>query len=61
MVQKPLVMVVESESSIRLEIVEMVTEAGDAVIDTPNAGAAIEILRNRSDIRAVFTDISVER
>jgi hypothetical protein len=52
MVQKPLVMVVESEFIIRLEIVEMITEAGDAIIDTPNAGAAIEILQNSGDINA---------
>jgi CheY-like chemotaxis protein len=57
MVQKPLVMVVESEFIIRLEIVEMITEAGDAIIDTPNAGAAIEILQNSGDINAEFTDI----
>jgi CheY-like chemotaxis protein len=57
MTQKSLVLVVESESIIRMEAVDLVKDAGYDVIDTPNADAALEILHRRNDIRAVFTDI----
>jgi DNA-binding NtrC family response regulator len=57
MTQKPLVMVVESESIIRIEAVDLVKDAGYEVIDASDADSALVILHSRNDIRAVFTNI----
>jgi CheY-like chemotaxis protein len=57
MTQKPLVLVVESESIIRMEAVDLVKDAGYEVIDAPDADSALMILHSRNDVRAVFTDI----
>jgi CheY-like chemotaxis protein len=59
MTQKPLVLVVESESIIRMEAVDLVNDAGYEVIDAPDADSALVILHSRNDIRAVFTDINM--
>jgi DNA-binding NtrC family response regulator len=57
MTQMPLVMVVESESIIRMEAVDLVKDAGYEVIDASDADSALVILHSRNDIGAVFTDI----
>ena len=59
MLEKPVVLVVEDEPIIRMETVQMVKDAGYAVLDAPNTDEAMTILERRSDIRAVFTEIRV--
>jgi CheY-like chemotaxis protein len=55
--QRPVVLVVEDESILRMQAVEMVEEAGFEAIAAPDADEAIHILESRNDIRAVFTDV----
>src|SRR6187401_1469748 len=55
--QKPVVLVVEDESLVRTDAVEMVEMAGFEAISASNADEAIRILESRNDIRAVFTDV----
>jgi CheY-like chemotaxis protein len=57
--EKIVVLVVEDEALIRLEAVQIVTDAGFAVVEASNANEAITILESRRDIRAVFTDINM--
>jgi DNA-binding NtrC family response regulator len=59
MLEKPVVLVVEDEPIIRMETVQMVKDAGYAVLDAANTDDAMTILERRSDIRAVFTEIRV--
>jgi two-component system, response regulator PdtaR len=56
---KPVVLVVEDEALIRISAVQMVEDAGFAVIEACNADEAIRLLEGRTDIRAVFTDINM--
>lgn len=53
------VLVVEDESLLRMDSAEMIEEAGFEVVQAGNADEAIVILRMRSDIRVVFTDIQM--
>jgi CheY-like chemotaxis protein len=53
------VLVVEDEPLLRMDAIEMLTDAGFEVIDAANADQAIEILEARRDIRVVFTDIQM--
>ena len=55
--QRPVVLVVEDESLIRMNAMTMVEEAGFEVIAASDADEAIRILESRNDIRAVFTDV----
>jgi DNA-binding NtrC family response regulator len=55
--EKPIVLVVENESVIRMETVQMIKDAGYAVLDASNTSEAMKILKGRRDIRAVFTEI----
>lgn len=57
--QKPVVLVVEDESLIRTDAVEMVEMAGFEAISASDADEAIRILESRNDIRAVFTDVQM--
>ena len=57
--QKPVVLVVEDESLIRTNAVEMVETAGFQAISASDADEAIRILESRNDIRAVFTDVQM--
>ena len=59
MLEKPLVLVVEDEPIIRMETVQMVKDAGYAVLDAPNTNDAMTILQGRNDIQAVFAEIRV--
>ncbi|WP_182915216.1 response regulator [Rhodopseudomonas palustris] len=56
---KPVVLVVEDEALLRMNAVDIVHQAGFAVIEASNADEAIEILEARDDIRVVFTDIQI--
>lgn len=55
--EKPVVLVVEPEPIIRMETIQMVTDAGYAVLEAPNTNDAITILEGRQDIHAVFAEI----
>jgi CheY-like chemotaxis protein len=55
--QRPVVLVVEDESLVRMSAMDMVAEAGFEAIAASDADEAIRILESRNDIRAVFTDI----
>ena len=56
---KAVVLVVEDEALIRMHALQIVEDAGFAVVEAGNADEAIKILESRSDIRAVFTDINM--
>jgi two-component system, response regulator PdtaR len=51
------VLVVEDETLIRVNAMEMVEEAGFEAIAASDADEAIRVLESRHDIRAVFTDV----
>jgi CheY-like chemotaxis protein len=59
MMDNALVLVVEDEALIRISAVQMVEDAGFMALEACNADEAIQMLENRSDIRAVFTDINM--
>ena len=54
-----LILVVEDEALIRMGAVQMLEEAGFAVIEAWNAHDAMVVLEKRSDVRAVFTDVNM--
>lgn len=53
------VLIVEDEFLLRMDSAEMIEEAGFEVVQAANADEAIAILRVRSDIGVVFTDIQM--
>ena len=56
---RPIVLIVEDETLIRLDAVEMVVAAGYDVLEAANADQAIEILEARADIAIIFTDVQM--
>jgi CheY-like chemotaxis protein len=56
---RPLVLIVEDELLLRLNAVDLITDAGFDVVEARDADQAIEILNARLDIRIVFTDIDM--
>ena len=58
-VRRPVVLIVEDESLLRISGAEMVAEAGFEVIEAGNAEEAIAILEAHPDIHIVFTDIQM--
>lgn len=59
MTKKTVILVVEDEPIIRMGAIQMLEDAGFAVVEANNAHDALAILENRSDIRVVFTDINM--
>ena len=57
--EKPIVLVIESEPVVRMEAVQMLSGAGYAVFAVPNTDDAITLLEDHDGIRAVFTEIRV--
>lgn len=57
--KRPIVLIVEDETLIRMDAVEMIVAAGYEVLEAANADQAIEILEARADIAIVFTDIQM--
>src|SRR5258708_22392137 len=57
--RRPVVLVVEDESLLRMNAVDMIAGAGFEVVEAANADEAIEILEARQDITVVFTDIQM--
>jgi CheY-like chemotaxis protein len=56
--KRPVILVVEDESPIRMHAVEMIEEAFE-VVEAASADEAIAILEARLDITVVFTDIQM--
>ena len=56
----PVILIVEDEFLLRLDSAETIESAGFEVIQAANADEAIAILKARSDIHVVFTDIQTD-
>ena len=57
--ERPVVLIVEDESLLRMDAVDMIQAAGFEVVEAANADQAIAILEGRRDISVVFTDIQM--
>ncbi len=55
----PVVLIVEDHPIIRMGAVDLVQAAGCEAVEAQDADAAIAVLRSRSDIRVVFTDVQM--
>ena len=58
-VGRPVVLIVEDESLLRISGAAMVADAGYDVVEAGNADEAIAILEARADIHIVFTDVQM--
>jgi CheY-like chemotaxis protein len=56
---KPVILVVEDEALVRMIAVAVAENCGFEVLEAATADEAINILETRSDIRLVFTDVSM--
>jgi CheY-like chemotaxis protein len=59
MTKRPVILVVEDETFLRMNAVEMIEAAGFIALEASNADQAIEILESRNDIQVMFTDIQM--
>jgi CheY-like chemotaxis protein len=57
--KRPVVLIVEDETLIRMNATAMIEADGFDVIEATCADEAISILEQRSDIRLIFTDIDM--
>lgn len=57
--KRPVVLVVEDETLVRIDAVGSIEAAGYEVIEATNADEAIAILNQRNDIHLIFTDIDM--
>ena len=55
----PIVLVVEDEMLLRMRVVNMVEDAGYIPVEAVDADDAFAILKSRSDIALLFTDIQM--
>ena len=55
----PVVLVAEDEALVRMMTVDVLEEAGCAVIETANAEAALAVLDQRSDVQMLVTDVEM--
>ncbi len=53
------VLVVDDEVFVRMLVADVLDEAGFAVIEAPNAQAALVQLEQTEDVRVLFTDINM--
>jgi CheY-like chemotaxis protein len=56
---RPVVLLVEDELFVRMATADALMDAGFEVIETANAQAAHEALKDRTDIRILFTDVQM--
>src|SRR5277367_4779624 len=56
---KTVVLVVEDEPVLRMNMVDLVEEAGFEAVEAANSKQAIEVLENRFDIRIILSDIDM--
>lgn len=59
MPQKAVVLIVEDEPLIRFTTLDALEEAGHTVLEAGNADEAMVLLRNRTDVDIVFTDVNM--
>jgi CheY-like chemotaxis protein len=57
--KSPVVLVVEDEILLRMDIADLLTDAGYRVIGEVNADHALAVLTVRSDVDVLFTDINM--
>jgi CheY-like chemotaxis protein len=57
--KRPVVLIVEDETLIRMNAIEMIEADGFEVIEASCADDAIILLKQRDDIRLIFTDIDM--
>jgi CheY-like chemotaxis protein len=57
--RRPVVLVVEDETLLRIDAADMIEAAGFEVVEAASADQAIEVLEARRDITVVFTDIQM--
>lgn len=57
--EKPVVLIVEDEACVRSLSAEILEDAGFCAVEASNADEALRILRQRCDIRVVFTDVEM--
>lgn len=57
--KRPVILIVEDETFVRLDASEIVAAAGYEVLEAQDAEEAISLLEGRADIRIVFTDIEM--
>ena len=55
----PIVLVVEDEMMLRMRVVDMVEDAGYVPVEAVDADEAMTILRSRSDIVLMLTDVQM--
>jgi CheY-like chemotaxis protein len=58
-VARPVILIVEDDTLLRMHAAEMIEEAGFEVLEAQNADEAIKLLEARMDIAVVFTDIDM--
>jgi two-component system, response regulator PdtaR len=56
---KPVILVVEDEVIVRMMAVFVAEDSGFEVLSAATADEAIKILKSRSDVRLVFTDVNM--
>jgi CheY-like chemotaxis protein len=59
LVPAPVVLVAEDEVLVRMMTVDVLEEAGCAVIETASAAAALAVLDERSDVQVLITDVEM--
>jgi CheY-like chemotaxis protein len=57
--KRPVVLIVEDETLVRMDTSEAVEAAGFEVVEAGNADEAIAILAARDDVGVVFTDVNM--
>ena len=57
--KRPVVLVVEDETLVRMDAIEAIEAAGFDVVGAGDADQAIAILEQRADIHLIFTDIQM--
>jgi DNA-binding NtrC family response regulator len=58
-VPRNLVLLVEDEPIVRLDTAQGLEDAGFEVVEADNADAALAILKSRSDVGVLFTDVNM--
>jgi two-component system, response regulator PdtaR len=56
---EPVVMIVEDEPLVRVVVAEFLLERGLKVVEAENAEKALAVLKRRSDIKLLFTDVNM--
>jgi CheY-like chemotaxis protein len=59
MAPSPMVLVVDDDLLVRINIAEILEEAGLAVVEARDAASALDVMREKSEVQLVCTDISM--